>query len=59
MEPWSNILQRVVMERWETLGLEEQRLVVALVTAERPTMVIRAMDYVARLAEGVAEESAG
>lgn len=56
MEPWSSILQRVVMERWDQMGSEEQRVVVALLTADRPTMVIRAMDYVQRLAQEVEED---
>lgn len=53
MEPWSSVLQRVVMERWDQMGSEEQRVVVALLTADRPTHVVRAMDYVQRLAEEV------
>lgn len=57
MEPWNTVLQRVVMERWDQMGPEEQRVVVALLTADRPTHVVRAMDYVDRLAEEV-EESA-
>lgn len=53
MEPWNSVLQRVVMERWDQMGSEEQRVVVALLTADRPTHVVRAMDYVQRLAEEV------
>lgn len=55
MEPWNTVLHKVVMERWDTLGPEEQRVVVALIAADHPVRVVRAMDYTRRLAEEVAE----
>jgi hypothetical protein len=55
MEPWSSILQRVILERWADLGVEEQALVVALIAADRPTLVVRAMDHARAIELSVSE----
>jgi predicted Fe-S protein YdhL (DUF1289 family) len=55
MEPFNARLHDTIMERWTRMDDDEKRATLAFIAGERPASVVRAMDYVARLAREVDE----
>lgn len=55
MEPFNARLHEVIMERWDTMDDDERRATMTLITCDRPSTVVRAMNQAQRLAEEVEE----
>lgn len=59
MEPFNTVLHETIMRRWTSMDDDEKRATIGWLAGERPTSVVRAMDYAARLAEEVEETLRG